>query len=160
MTTSIRRIVTGELPDGRSIFTHIEDVEPVHPGGDAVCHVVWAWPAIPALPCLDPQLTDSTIALPEQPGEMKIVVWTLPPGFPRTGAHPDAGRMHSTDTVDVLFILEGEMRLRQADDDREVTLRRGDVLVQNGTLHEWTNASDEPCVLAYVFFGATRTQAA
>ena len=158
MDISFRRIVTGETIDGRSVFTHVEEIEPVTPGGDAACHVVWSWLQTPTLPCHDPQLTDPTIGLPEGPGAMKIVVWTLPPGFPRTGAHPDAGRMHSTDTVDVLFILEGEMQLRQADDDREVTLRRGDVLVQNGTVHEWRNATDEPCVLAYVFFGTTRDE--
>jgi hypothetical protein len=35
-----------------------------------------------------------------------------------------------------------------------VHLRRGDVLVQRGTLHNWVNRGSEPCVIAFVLIGA------
>jgi hypothetical protein len=35
-------------------------------------------------------------------------------------------------------------------DDSEVLLKAGDVLVQVGTNHAWSNRSDKPCVIAFV----------
>ncbi len=35
-------------------------------------------------------------------------------------------------------------------DDQVVTLRAGDVLVQRGTVHNWVNRSNAPCVVAFV----------
>jgi len=36
-----------------------------------------------------------------------------------------------------------------------VTLRPGDWVVQNGARHAWLNRSDEPCVIAAIFLGAS-----
>ena len=158
MAPVVRRIVTGQTPDGRSVFTHVEEIEPLLPGGDALRHVVWDWAQTPTVPVRAPEPAD-TGNLPEA-GGLRIETWELPPNFPLEGGHPQAGIMHSTDTVDVILVLDGEMILRQADDEREVRLRRGDVLVQNGAAHIWRNPSAEvPCLLTMVFFGATRTEA-
>lgn len=35
-----------------------------------------------------------------------------------------------------------------------VTLRAGYVLVQHGTIHDWHNRSDKPCVIAFVLIDA------
>jgi hypothetical protein len=35
-------------------------------------------------------------------------------------------------------------------DDEDVQLRAGDVVVQCGTNHAWSNRSKEPCVVAFV----------
>ena len=35
-------------------------------------------------------------------------------------------------------------------DDVDVTLRAGDVVVQCGTNHAWSNRSNAPCVVAFV----------
>jgi mannose-6-phosphate isomerase-like protein (cupin superfamily) len=35
-------------------------------------------------------------------------------------------------------------------DDRDVELKAGDVLVQCGTNHAWSNRSNAPCVVAFV----------
>jgi quercetin dioxygenase-like cupin family protein len=40
------------------------------------------------------------------------------------------------------------------DDERFVTLRAGDVLIQRGTEHAWVNRSDKPCRLAVVLLDA------
>lgn len=55
--------------------------------------------------------------------------------------------MHTSDTVDIDFVLSGEVHV-ELDDGAEVHLKAGDVQVQNGTRHAWRNRSDEPCVLA------------
>jgi quercetin dioxygenase-like cupin family protein len=39
-------------------------------------------------------------------------------------------------------------------DDQLVTLRAGDVLVQRGTIHNWVNRSNAPCVIAFVLIDA------
>jgi len=63
--------------------------------------------------------------------------------------------MHTSDTVDVDFVLSGEVDV-ELDDGVEVHLKAGDVLVQNGTRHAWRNKSDQPCVLVVAVTGARR----
>jgi hypothetical protein len=62
------------------------------------------------------------------------------------------GRMHWTDSTDVLFVISGKHG--QILDEGEVLLHPGDVLVQNGTSH--SHQSMEPTVLGYVTFSAMR----
>jgi quercetin dioxygenase-like cupin family protein len=53
-------------------------------------------------------------------------------------ADPDEPGMHRTPTTDYDVVLEGIVGL-QLDDDTEVTLGPGDVVVLNGTRHRWHN---------------------
>ena len=62
----------------------------------------------------------------------------------------------SYDTIDIVFVIEGEVDLEQSD-GVTARLRRGDVVVQNGTMHAWNNPTDARCVLGFVFCGANRT---
>jgi mannose-6-phosphate isomerase-like protein (cupin superfamily) len=39
-------------------------------------------------------------------------------------------------------------------DDETVHLKAGDVMVQRGTIHNWVNTSDKPCVIAFVLIDA------
>ena len=39
-------------------------------------------------------------------------------------------------------------------DDTEVYLKAGDVLVQRGTIHNWINRGNQPCVIAFVLIDA------
>lgn len=56
--------------------------------------------------------------------------------------------MHRTETVDYGIILEGEIYLLM--DDTEVHLKQGDVIVQRGTNHAWSNRSNSVCRMAFV----------
>jgi mannose-6-phosphate isomerase-like protein (cupin superfamily) len=56
--------------------------------------------------------------------------------------------MHRTKTVDYGIILEGEIWLVL--DDSEVLCRQGDVIIQRGTNHAWSNRSEKPCRMLYV----------
>jgi mannose-6-phosphate isomerase-like protein (cupin superfamily) len=65
--------------------------------------------------------------------------------FGRGGRHP---LMHRTETIDYAIVLSGEITMVM--DDRDVELKAGDVLVQCGTNHAWSNRSNAPCVIAFV----------
>lgn len=173
----VRRVVTGQVDGGKSVFVSDEEVEPVTiallPG--AAFHRLWGSDTQPALP------TDGTP--PEQhayfppPGGFRWGFFTLPPAtdqvlgeidiaaalaefdekLPGMAGHmePDNPGMHTTDTVDFEVVLSGEVVL-ELDDGAEVTLKPGDTVVQNGTRHAWHNRGDVPVVLAVGIIGATR----
>lgn len=56
--------------------------------------------------------------------------------------------MHRTETIDYGIILEGEITLIM--DEGEVTVSAGDIVVQRGTNHGWSNRSDKNCRIAFV----------
>jgi quercetin dioxygenase-like cupin family protein len=56
--------------------------------------------------------------------------------------------MHRTETVDYAVVLEGEVVMLL--DDDEVHLKAGDVVIQRGTNHAWSNRSDKPVKMLYV----------
>ena len=56
--------------------------------------------------------------------------------------------MHRTQTVDYAVVLEGEVVMLL--DQEEVHLKAGDVVIQRGTNHAWSNRSQKPCKMLYV----------
>ena len=56
--------------------------------------------------------------------------------FGKGGRHP---RMHRTETIDYAIVLAGEITMLL--DDEDVVLKAGDILVQCGTNHAWSNRS-------------------
>lgn len=62
--------------------------------------------------------------------------------------------MHTTDTIDYVYIVSGELVLEL--DDGEVPLGPGDCVIQRGTTHAWRNRSARPAVVAAVLIGADR----
>ena len=174
---NIRRVVTGQRPDGTSVFVSDEQVEPITvsllPG--AAFHQLWASDTMVRLP------TDGTA--PAAPGffppagGFRFGVFTIGPDAVTTSGGMDFGAalaevaqklpgladsmepaapgMHTTATVDYNFVLSGEVWL-ELDGGAQVQLRAGDCVVQNGTRHAWRNKSSAPCVLAFALVGAQR----
>lgn len=68
------------------------------------------------------------------------------------------GRMHRTDTLDYVICLAGRIDMDM--DGSTVTMRAGDVMVQQGTNHSWENRYDENCRLAFVLLDAKKPQGA
>jgi quercetin dioxygenase-like cupin family protein len=66
--------------------------------------------------------------------------------------------MHTTSTIDFEVVLEGEVWL-ELDDGKEVHLKPGDTVVQNGTRHAWRNHGTVPARLAVFLIGAPRKRA-
>jgi mannose-6-phosphate isomerase-like protein (cupin superfamily) len=60
--------------------------------------------------------------------------------------------MHRTETLDYAIVLEGELVMLL--DDEDVHLKAGDVVIQCGTNHAWSNRSDRPCRIMYVLIDA------
>ena len=65
--------------------------------------------------------------------------------FGRGGRHP---MMHRTETLDYAVVLEGSVTMVL--DDQDVELSAGDVVIQCGTNHAWSNRSGKPCRMLYV----------
>ena len=65
--------------------------------------------------------------------------------FGKGGRHP---MMHRTESIDYALILSGEITMLL--DDEEVLLKAGDVVVQCGTNHAWSNRSNAPCLVAFI----------
>lgn len=60
--------------------------------------------------------------------------------------------MHRTQSLDYGIVLEGEILLIM--DEGETLMRAGDVCIQRGTNHAWSNRSDARCVMAFVLLDA------
>lgn len=71
--------------------------------------------------------------------------------LPANAPHPG---MHATDTVDYAIVLEGEIYAVM--DDGETLLRAGDVLIQCGTLHAWSNRSNRYARIAFILIDGER----
>jgi mannose-6-phosphate isomerase-like protein (cupin superfamily) len=175
MPKSVRRVVTGHDIDGRSTF--IIDGPTPHvfsrSKGSAIVHELWETTGTPA----DNHGSKDAIArshrlLPPQNGSVFRVI-EYPPDSERLAAitheekMPDDGSgraaatdrnnprhpgFHKTSSIDYAIVLSGEIYAMM--DDGEVLLTAGDVLVQRGTNHAWSNRTSEPAVVAFVLIDA------
>src|SRR5262245_11035577 len=76
------------------------------------------------------------------------------PGFGSDGEHdPRRPGLHRTATIDLLFVLEGEIEL-SLPGEASRCLRAGDAAVQRGTWHAWHNRSAAPCTFSAVMIAA------
>jgi hypothetical protein len=60
--------------------------------------------------------------------------------------------MHRTQTIDYAIILSGEIWALM--DIGETKMKAGDILIQRGTNHAWSNRSRRPCLVAFVLIDA------
>jgi quercetin dioxygenase-like cupin family protein len=149
MALQVRRVVTGHDDNGRAIVAIDEISKNLLSGrpGQMGC-VVWTTEGFPV---------DNTGN--EDTGPRKVGT-TLPNGtvFRVVEFGPGVSpRNHRTDSIDYAVVISGEIDMQL--DDTVVTLRAGDVLVQRGTIHNWINKTDKPCVIAFVLIDANPVQA-
>jgi len=149
-----RRVVTGVAPSGLSCVlfdgpapASLEIAGP----GSAVFHNLWRTGVEAQLPGGDPQdpaaeLSDMTQIFPE-PGGSHFTISIWPPHYPP--AETLDLWMHSTDTVDYILILSGQITCF-FDGGEQTVLSAGDVLIQNGAAHAWRNEGETPCTMAAV----------
>jgi mannose-6-phosphate isomerase-like protein (cupin superfamily) len=175
MSKQVRRVVTGHNAAGKSIF--VTDAPTPHvfqrTKGSAIVHELWETDATPA----DNRGNADAIARghrlpPPQNGSVFRVI-EYPPDAERLAAiaHEDklpddgSGRsaatdrnnprhagFHKTATIDYAIVLSGEIYAMM--DDGEVLLKAGDVLIQRGTNHAWSNRTNETAVVAFVLIDA------
>lgn len=67
------------------------------------------------------------------------------------GTHPG---MHTTETIDYAIVLHGEIYAVM--EEEEILMRAGDVLIQRGTAHAWSNRSNDFARLCIVLIDGKR----
>ena len=175
----MRRVVTGHTSDGRATIASDTEVDAVTvalaPGTEFFR--LWGADETPVFPD-DGSPRPSRSYFPPA-GGFRFGAFTLPPQsvgqpagldmesalseceekLPGLLAHMenDSPGMHTTDTIDFEYVISGEVWL-ELDDGKEVHLRPGDTVVQNGTRHAWRNKRSEPCRLVVCIIGARRSQ--
>jgi len=174
MPRKIRRVVTGHDSAGKSVF--IIDAPTPHvfsrTKGSAIVHEVWETARTPADnrgsadaiargPRLPPPKNGSVFRVIEYPpdGERLAAIereHALPDPSGRADAsdrnNPRHPGFHKTATIDYAIVLSGEIFAMM--DDGEVLLKAGDVLVQRGTNHAWSNRTNETAIVAFVLIDA------
>lgn len=179
MSGFIRRVVTGHDKNGKAIvisdgMTTNVKTNPLRPGHRSTD--VWKTTAAPVILSIDePDPTAGPRTIHPTPGGSIIRIAEMQPEtddirnltpeksreiframgnenastFGRGGRHP---LMHRTETLDYAVILEGELTMLL--DKGEVTLKTGDVLIQRGTNHAWSNRSNKVCRILFVLIDA------
>jgi mannose-6-phosphate isomerase-like protein (cupin superfamily) len=173
--STYRRIVTGNA-DGKSIMQSDEQL-PAYQFKSVPNYehtLVWVNPTTPDLheeQRFD-RYPDSVVP---GPGGTSFHFVTFPPGsvFPDPLFDGEAARsealirlrgladhfekqdpaMHKTNTVDYSVVYEGEIWL-ELDDAKTIHLKRGDLVVQNGTRHAWRNKGATPVTMLFFLNGA------
>ena len=144
----IRRVVTGH--DGNNVAKVLIDAPAANtklPREGVASTLMW---------CSDQMPVD--IAIGEGVEDMGArILGTAPPANGTRFAVIDfppgnAPRMHRTETIDYVIVLEGEIEMDM--DDSTVKLKAGDVMVQRGTNHAWANRSTARARVAFVLIDA------
>lgn len=177
---SVSRVVTGH--SGNKSVIAFDGPPPklfqslATPGASSA--LLWATAANPSVPNGggDP-ISERSEVVPGV-GETRLLVISFPPDSVMSGPNfdpaaaakenienmpelvryfePQNPGMHTTDTVDYGFVLDGEVWL-EVDDGEQVRLTAGDVIVQTGTRHAWRNKTERTATLAFVLIGAHRS---
>jgi quercetin dioxygenase-like cupin family protein len=148
----IRRVVTGHDDAGRAIVqvdevcSHFAEGRP----NGWVCNV-WTTDTVPAD-------NDGAADAGKRPGKFTMIedgsvfrILDFRPGL--------AQRIHRTDTVDYIVVMQGEIDMELEPGGQEVHLKQGDVMVQRGTVHNWINRGTERCLLAVILIHAKPVEA-
>lgn len=144
MALQLRRVVTGHDANGHAIVKIDEiskNLVSARPGSTAC--VVWTTESFPVdntgeadegLRKTGTTLSNGTV--------FRVVEFA--PGV--------ASRVHRTDSIDYAVVISGEIDMEL--DNSIVHLKAGDVLVQRGTIHNWVNRGNTPCVIVFVLIDA------
>lgn len=154
MKTIPRRIVTG-LRNGKSIIEMdaiVSNISEHFPG--LIISDIWSTDSMPAK--LDKENTIENTAFPNTPVNGSYFRYVQIPPDAALGIVAKEGQphplMHQTDTLDYIVILSGEIYLIV--DEGETLLSAGDIVVQRGTNHAWSNRSDLPCIQLAILLDA------
>jgi quercetin dioxygenase-like cupin family protein len=177
----VRRIITGLNSNGRSRF---EDDGPAHivenPNRVGLfAQDVWGTGPLP-VPIDDPDRSGEATGIMPPAGGSILHIIDYPPEpkdedererlyqsmrarFRQAGTNPEPGQrrfpdgphpgMHVTDSIDYAIVMSGEIYAIM--DEGQTLMKAGDILIQRGTSHAWSNRSDDYCRVAFVLVEAT-----
>lgn len=181
MTKPVRRVVTGHNAQGLAIIQEDGAAPRVQQvGGPAgpMFHEIWNTQSTPVpIDAASGEPAEDGIKLAPPKGGTRIRVLDIPPEddiirtmspeearshFAEIGAGDASAHsgettrhalMHRTETIDYGIVLEGELVLIM--DEGETTVRAGDIVIQRGTNHGWSNRSDSNCRIAFILIDGT-----
>ena len=151
----VRRVVCGHNAEGKAVvvsdgpapFVHINPRNNIDTSTD-----IWRTGDTPATITANPD--EPTMGprrqMPTNNGSV-VRINRFAPGneqastFGRGGRHP---LVHRTESIDYAIVLSGEITMLL--DEEEVHLKAGDVLIQCGTNHAWSNRSNDICEVAFI----------
>lgn len=165
----IRRIVTGHSKLGKSIIVSDSIVDEINLGSGKEFVQLWGTDSTPSHP--DNESMQENMDWFPKPGGHRFFVWVVPPkqknpGKPKSKDEieklvpgfqqhfePDNPGMHTSATLDCTYLISGSITL-ELDDNKEVDLKQGDSIIQNGTRHRWHNRAEIPAVLITTSIGS------
>jgi quercetin dioxygenase-like cupin family protein len=143
----IRRIVTGHAGEVAKVLIDAPATNAKYPAPGAVSTLIWTTDRTPAAISAGTDIEDMGARIlgtaPPANGS-RFAVIDFPPG--------NKAHMHRTETIDYVLVLEGEIEMDM--DDSTVKMKAGDVMVQRGTNHAWSNRSNSRARVAFVLIDA------
>lgn len=146
MAMNIRRVVTGHDNKGNAIV-EIDEVATVKKNPRPGAEYTELWSTDEGFPISNDTFKDpvqNKIGTSVDKGTVFRVVEFAPGVAPRN---------HRTDSIDYGIVLKGEIDM-ELDNGKVVKLKAGDCIVQRGTIHNWVNSSNEPCLVAFILIWA------
>ena len=173
---AVRRIVTGHDPAGKAIilFDSADPYKEVRGRVGVVSRALWMTEQTPArmdgdadraagVKVISPPLEGSIFRIVDFPSMSDAEMAKLDPHLmahqaeqsdaPSKFRAPTHPFMHRTPSVDYAIVMDGELEML-VDDGVSVTVKKGDVIVQQGTNHAWINRSGSPARVAFILIGA------
>ncbi len=165
MPKPVRRIVTGHDAAGKAVVL-MDGPAPnqrVRQATGLTSTLLWVTEEAPADASFNADRADreSPVAPPRRGSILRVV--DFPPagdgggvsheqvlkemGLSHEGGALRHPHMHRTRSVDYAICLEGEIDMLL--DDSEVTMRAGDIMVQQATYHAWVNNSQANCRVCF-----------
>lgn len=151
-----RRVITGEKA-GRSVIIKDSSVNHFEPIPGLVISDVWVTDTMPV--DLSKQIKPENTIFPNTPKNGTYFRYIfIPPDsevkhhYPKAEPNKPHPLMHRTGTLEYVIILSGELYLIL--DETETLLKSGDIVVQLGSNHAWSNRSDKPCVQIAILLDA------
>jgi len=134
----VRRVVTANDNEEKSFVKWDSEIEPDQKRPGFYSLEMWSTRQLPA------EITE------EDPTQQWIGTAIAGGSVFRLGLYEPgvAERWHRSDTIDYAVVLSGEMWMQL--DKEEVHLKTGDVVIQRGTIHNWVNRGEKPCLMLYV----------
>ncbi len=144
MALQVRRVITGHDANGKAIVKIDEVMKNVgssRPGASSA--VIWTTNTAPVNNDGQDDTAARKVGTTLAGGTVFRVVEFGPGVSPRN---------HRTDSIDYAVVMSGQIDMDL--DGTVVTIKQGDVLVQRGTIHNWINRYNEPCVIAFALIDA------
>ena len=153
----MKRVVTGWDESGKPAILFEGEPPTVMDFGPIVTTELWVTDSTPPDPRTRADTSTGTWDLQPPDGGLAFRIVMFHPqseaaaaaaAAPAPDEAPDFLDEHVTDTIDLIAVISGEITMVFG--GREITLRPGDSVVQQGTPHDWINKGSVPCVVAGV----------